>query len=456
MKTILFFIAALTFGFAGFCQSDIYPAPPNNDTIVLQNAVIHVGNGKVIENGTVIVSGSKIQKVGVNLVTPPQNARVIDLKGAQLYPGLISSITNLGIKDVGQMVPGSEDYQELGEINTNIRSIVAYNSDNPVINVLRTNGILLANVVPQNPGSSSFRFFGGASQLISGTSSVVQLDAWTWEDAAYQIDGQMHLQMPSLVRPNIPAYIRSLLNLPAGVNPADASLKKVDSLKSFFRAAQSYLGERSPAITNLRFEATKGLFNGTQRLFVHCNGVKEMLVAVDLAKEFGFRVAIVGGADSWQIAALLKENDIPVILSQMHELPATRYDDVDQPYKTPYLLKKAGVLFAISDADANTTGRNLMFNAGTAAAYGLTKEEALRAITLDAAQILGIDDRTGSIEEGKDANIVISKGDILDMRSSVVERAFVQGREINLGNKQTKLAERYEHRYGIRLEEAGN
>lgn len=129
---------------------------------------------------------------------------------------------------------------------------------------------------------------------------------------------------------------------------------------------------------------------------------------------------------------------------------------MDQPYKTPYLLKKAGVLFAISDADANTTGRNLMFNAGTAVAYGLTKEEALRAITLDAAQILGIDDMTGSIEEGKDANIVISKGDILDMRSSVVERAFVHGREINLGNKQTKLAERYEHRYGIRLEEAGN
>lgn len=449
MKSILIFIAALTIGFNSFSQSDIYPAPANKGVIVLKNATIHVGNGKVIDNGTIVINGSKIEKVGIN-VSAPANARVVDLNGKLVYPGLISSVTNLGIKDVGQMVPSTDDYQELGEMNPGIRSIVAYNSDNPVINVLRTNGILLANTIPQNASGSSR--FGGGSQLISGTSSVVQLDAWTWEDAAYKMDGQMHLNMPSLSRPEIPAFIRALINLPAMGNAETEALKKIDSVRQFFLAAKSYLGQSSHDITNLNFEATKGLFAGTQKLFVHCNGVEEMLVAINLAKELGLKIVIVGGNDSWQIASLLKENNIPVILSQMHALPATRYDDIDQPYKTPYLLQKAGILFAISDVDGETTGRNLMFNAGTAAAYGLTKEEALSAITLNAARILGIDERTGTIEEGKDANIVVSKGDILDMRSSVVEHAYIQGREINLSNKQTKLAERYEHRYGISLQ----
>lgn len=452
MKPILFFIAALTFSLTGFCQSEIYPAPANKGIIVLQNGTIHVGNGKVIDNGTIIINGSIIEKAGANIPLPTGNVKIIDLKGKQVYPGLISSITNLGIKDVGQMVPGSEDYQELGEINTGIRSIVAYNTDNPAINVLRTNGILLANVVPQNAGGSSFRIFGGASQLISGTSSVVQMDAWTWEDAAYKMDGQMHLNMPSLVKPDIPAFIMALLNLPAAQKAEEEALKKVDSVRQFFKDAKSYLAQKSHDITNLKFEATKGLFDGNQKLFVHCNGVKEMLVAMDMARDLGIKVVIVGGSDSWQIASLLKENNIPVILSQMHSLPATRYDDIDQPYKTPFMLQKAGVLFAISDVDGTTTGRNLMFNAGTAAAYGLTKEEALSAITYNAAKIFGIEDRTGTIEEGKDANIVVSQGDILDMRTSVVEHAYIQGREINLSNKQTKLAERYEHRYGISLQ----
>jgi imidazolonepropionase-like amidohydrolase len=178
--------------------------------------------------------------------------------------------------------------------------------------------------------------------------------------------------------------------------------------------------------------------------------VKEMLIAVDFAKEFGFNVVIVGGSDSWQIAGLLKENNIAVILSQMHNLPTMADDDVDQPYKSATALQKAGVLFAINDDDGQTRGRNLPFNAGTAAAYGLSREEALSAITLNAAKILGVSDRAGSLEKGKDANIVISEGDILDMKSSVIVNAFVQGRQVDLTDKHKELFERYKYKYGIK------
>ncbi|HEY4876995.1 MAG TPA: amidohydrolase family protein, partial [Puia sp.] len=183
---------------------------------------------------------------------------------------------------------------------------------------------------------------------------------------------------------------------------------------------------------------------------VHGDQVKQMLVAIDFAKEFGFDVVIVGGSESFLIADLLKQNNIAVILHEEHSLPAMEDDDVDQPYKTPAQLQKAGVLFALNDEHEESRFRNLMFNAGTAAAYGLTKEQALQAITLNAAKILGIDDRTGSLEVGKDANIVISDGDILDMRSSIISHAFIQGREVSLENKQTQLYQRYMTKYGLK------
>lgn len=424
---------------AGYSQPDIYPAPEHEGTILLRNATIHIGDGRVVENGSVLIRGSRIDAVGT-AVGQPEGAKVYDLKGKHVYPGLISTVSNLGIRDVNGSVPGSDDYSELGDVNPSVRSIVAYNADNPIGNVLRGMGILLANVVPQNDR--------GTSQLISGTSSVVQLDAWNWEDAAYRLDGQMHFNMPSLIQRR--ARFSSAAQTSAG-NAEKLALRKINELKAFFNEARFYLSEKAPGQKNLLFEATRGLFDKSQKLFVHCNGVKEMLLAIDFGRELGFDIVIVGGADSWQIASILKEHNIPVVLSQTHSLPMAADDDIDQPFKTPAQLQAAGVLFAINDVDATTRGRNLAFNAGTAAAYGLSKEQALSAVTLNAAKILNIADRTGSIEAGKDANIIISKGDILDMGQSIVEQAFIQGREITLDNKQSKLAERFGHRFGISL-----
>jgi imidazolonepropionase-like amidohydrolase len=280
----------------------------------------------------------------------------------------------------------------------------------------------------------------------------VQLDAWNWEDAAYKTDAGMHVYMPSLLpRPRFGGFGGG--QAPGGPNapqpdPVKEGLEKIDQLKMFFKEAQAYSNEATHASTNLKFESVKNLFTRKQKLYVHANTVKQMLIALDFVKEFGFDVVIVGGSDSWQIADLLKQNNISVVLNQPHSLPTLGDDDVDQPYKTAALLQKAGVTFAISDDDGQTRGRNVMFNAGTAATYGLTKEQALQAITLNAAKILGVADKTGSIEVGKDANIVISSGDILDMRTSNVTDAFIQGRKIDLTDKHKQLNERYEKKYG--------
>jgi imidazolonepropionase-like amidohydrolase len=332
-------------------------------------------------------------------------------------------------------VRATSDVREIGDINPSIRSIVAYNTDSKIINTVRSNGILLANIVPE----------GG---VISGSSSVVQLDAWNWEDAAYRMDGGMHFRMPPLyVRPN---PFRAFMGMrePEG-DPVKRSLEQIEQVKATLREAKAYSLQKDVKEPNLKMEAMRSLFNGKQKFFIHCDVVREMLVAIDFVKEFGLDVVIVGGSESWQIADLLKKNNIPVILSQMHSLPTLSDDDVDQPYKTAAALQKAGVLFAINDEDGQHRGKNLPFNAGTAAAYGLTKEEALSAITLNAAKILGIADRTGSIEPGKDANLVISEGDILDMRSSVVTHAFIQGRYLDLTDKHKQLYERYKGKYGL-------
>ena len=435
MKKLFICIHLLAAGFALQAQEDVYPAKAYTGKLYITNGTIHVGNGQVIENGTIEVENGKILQVGAGIAAPA-GAKVVDVKGKQVYPGLILPVTDLGLKEIGNGVRGSNDYTELGEYNNSIRSIVAYNTDSKIINTLKAQGILLAGVTPQ----------GGT---ISGSSSVVQLDAWNWEDAAYKMDNGMHLNMPTFI--SRPSRFAAFLGLPQQQSdPTKEALNKIDEIKTLFREAKGYLQETTHKETNLKYEALKGLFNKTQKLFVHASQIKQILIAIDFVKEFGFDVVLVGASESFQIADLLKQYNIAVILQDEHALPATEDDDVDQPFKTPAILQKAGVLFALNDEHGESRYRNLPFNAGTAAAYGLTKEQALQAITLNSAKILGVDSKTGSLEAGKDANIVVSEGDILDMRTSIVVQAFIQGREVSLENKQKQLYDRYKFKYELK------
>ncbi len=440
MKKLLNLVMLMIASVISFAQANVLPAPAQKGVMYVKNVTIHVGNGTVIENGVIVVKDGKIEKVGKDIVVPADATNVIDGQGKQVYPGLILPSSSLGLVEISS-IRATNDAREIGDMNPNVRSIVAYNTDSKVINTLRSNGILAANIIPQG-------------SFLAGSSSVVQLDAWNWQDASLKTDGGMHLYMPSLM-PR-PSFGRRGGGAPGGPNPGAESdpvkegLQQLENLKSFFREAKAYLAAPTHEEVNLKFEAVKDLLAKKQKFYVHANTVKQMLVALDFVKEFGFDLVLVGASESWQIADLLKQHNVSVILQQMHSLPTTTDDDVDQPYKAAAALQKAGVLFAISDDDSQTRGRNLAFNAGTAVTYGLDKEQALAAITLNAAKLMGVADKTGSIEPGKEANFIISSGDILDMATSNVTDAFIQGRKVNLDDKQKQLNDRYEQKYELK------
>lgn len=441
MKKIFLSIVLMASMLCARSQANVLPATAQKTPVVITNATVHTGDGKVIENATIVMENGKITALGKD-VKIPAGAEVTDATGKHVYPGLVLPASSLGLVEVSA-VRASNDAREIGDMNPNVRSIVAYNTDSKVINTLRSNGILAANIIPQG-------------SFLAGSSSIVQLDAWNWEDAALELDGGMHLYMPSLMpRPTFGRGGGG--GMPGGPNagmsqpdPVKEGLEKIEQLKFFFKEAKAYQANTAKKETNLKFEAVQNLFTKKQKLYVHANTVKQMLVALDFVKEFDFDMVIVGASEGWQIADLLKQNNVSVILNQLHSLPTGNDDDVDQPYKTAAALQKAGVLFALGDDDSQNRGRNLAFNAGTAAAYGLTKEQALAAITSNAAKIMGVGDKTGSIAVGKEANIIISSGDILDMRTNNVTDAFIQGRKINLDDKQKQLNERYEEKYNIK------
>ncbi len=440
MKKLFNLVMLMMASVASFAQANVLPAPAQKGVMYVKNVTIHVGNGTVIENGVIVVKDGKIEKVGKDIVVPADATNVVDGQGKQVYPGLILPSSSLGLVEISS-IRASNDAREIGNMNPNVRSIVAYNTDSKVINTLRSNGILSANIIPQG-------------SFLAGSSSVVQLDAWNWQDASLKTDGGMHLYMPSLMAR--PSFGRRGGGGPGGPNPGVESdpvkegLQQLENLKGFFREAKAYLAVPTHEEVNLKFEAVKDLLAKKQKFYVHATTVKQMLVALDFVKEFGFDLVLVGASESWQIAPLLKQHNVSVILEQMHSLPTTTDDDVDQPYKAAAALQKAGVLFAISDDDSQTRGRNLAFNAGTAVAYGLDKEQAIAAITLNAAKLMGVADKIGSIEVGKDANFIISSGDILDMATSNVTDAFIQGRKVNLDDKQKQLNDRFEQKYELK------
>ena len=417
-----------------FAQQPV-PASPQTKSILLMNGVAHIGNGKVIQNSVVGFKEGKIMLVAdatVIKIDPSKFDTIIHVSGKHIYPGFIAPNSTLGLVEI-EAVRATRDLSEIGSMNPEIRSIIAYNTDSKITPTVRTNGVLLAQITPR----------GG---FISGTSSIVELDGWNWEDAVYKIDDGVHMNWPLMLTRNW-----------TGENPGMIEKSKnydsqVDDAKKIFRDAAAYNETETHEEKNLRFEAMKGIFKGTQTLFIHANYVKEMSDAIHFSRQMNIKkIVLVGGKDSWMIADLLKENNVAVIVSRLHDLPDKPEDDIDQPFKLPYLLQKAGVLFCLNnEGDMEEMGtRNLPFYAGTAAAYGLTKEEALMSITANTAKILGIDDKVGTLMKGMDATLFISSGDALDMRTNNIEKAFIRGKAIDLNNEQKALYEKYKKKYGL-------
>jgi hypothetical protein len=409
-------------------------APVQKKPVILAGGTIHTGTGDVIDNGLVAFTSGKITYVGKTSEYKGDKgaAEVIDVTGKQVYPGLIFPNTSLGLSEIGSGVEVANDKTEIGDLNPNVRAIAAYNTDSHVIPVIRSNGILLAQIVP-------------TGTLLPGTSSVVQLDAWNWEDAAYKIDNGIQLGWP---RKSLAGGRRGggdFAQMAAG--GAGTYDKNVELLEKIFSDALAYSVVEKPENFNLRLESMKGLFDGTKILFISSSEPKGIIAAISFGKRYGVKKMVLVGADesAWSVRDFLKENNIPVFLSNPLSIPKYDYSDTRLPFKLAAMFKKEGILVGLTYS--SQAYGNLPFAAGETVAYGLTKEEALQTITLNSAKILGIDDKTGSIEVGKDANIVVSRGDILDMSTNDIELSFITGRNINLDNKHKQLYRRFKAKY---------
>ena len=424
-KHIILYFAAVLSGIMSITAQQT-PAADQSEAISITGATAHLGNGQVIDNCTLVFESGKITAIGANAQT---KGRVIEANGKHLYPGFIAPGKSLGLIEVNA-VRASNDQDEIGSMIPHVRSLIAYNAESKVVESMRPNGVLIGQITPQ----------GGR---ISGSSSIVQFDAWNWEDAAIKADDGIHLNWPSSFRRG-----RWWLGEPRGFQPNKEYAKQTGEVELYVQKAAAY-GKRAAKETNLAFEAMQGLFNGSQKLYVYASGEKEIIDAVSTLKKVGVKeVVLVGGYHAYKIPEFLKQHNSPVLVNFTHSLPNFDDDDYDLPYKLPKLLVDAGLLVGLQNANAsNFQTRNLPFYAGQVVGQGLAKEEALKLITGNTAKILGIDDAYGTLEVGKSATFFVSEGDALDMRGNQLTHAFIDGRELSLETHQTELWKRYMGKY---------
>lgn len=413
---------------AGLISQNVSGQTQGN-SLLITGVRIHTGTGKVIEDAALGIKADTIAFVGPRLnAKTAEYAEVQNYEGSELYPGLIAMNTSLGLTEI-YAVRATRDFREVGNFKPNVRSIVAYNADSKIVETVLANGVLFAQIAPQ----------GGT---IKGSSSAVKLSAWNWEDAAYAIDEGIYLDWPSMFKND-------------KENPhLNVSDDKYDEhyaeLKSYFTEAQAYAKRPNPLDVNLKLEAMRGIFDGNKRLYISADYIKEIREVINFKRFFEIdKVSIVGGRDSWMATDLLKENNISVVVQRVHSLPRYGQDPVDEAYVLPAKLSDAGVEFCFSQMGQMETSenRNLPFNIGTAIAYGVPYEKAVKAATLTPAKLLGIDDITGSIEVGKEANFVISKGDLFDMHSSLIEALYIEGVSVKKETRQEALYIKYKTKY---------
>lgn len=432
MKQILSTFLACCLVLSSLAQHRPQPAPAQNNAILLTNCHAHLGNGKVIENAYIAFENGVITLVAdatVSRIDISKFAQVIPAEGQHVYPGFIATNSTLGLHEI-DAIRAQNDLAEVGSFKPSVRSVIAYNTDSEIIPTVRSNGILLGQITPR----------GG---VISGSSSVMQFDAWNWEDAVVRADEGLHLNWPQVIHRH---YDQGKVQV-SKVKTYDQQRAEI---YSFFKDAQAYCTAKSHTENDIRFTAMCGLFNGSQTLYVHADELKSILEAIQFKIDFKLqKMVIVGGYDAALAASALKEHNVAVLLRRIHDQPVYAEDLPHSSYELANKLFQAGVLFAFqNEGDMERMGtRNLPFMAGTAVAYGLPYEEAVKALSLNPATILGIGDKYGSLEVGKSATLFVSTGDALNMSTNNLRLAFIDGRNIELTNMQSEMYQLYKKKY---------
>ena len=423
--------------------STVLPAKRPASPVLLRGGEVHTVSGAVLAKTDVLLVDGKIARIGAGL-TAPAGAQVIDVTGKRLYPGLISAGTPLGLEEISS-VRATVDTSEVGVINPNARAQVAVNADSELIPVTRANGVLTALTIPSAASDQ-----GQPAGLLAGTSALLRLDGWNWEDMTLRAAVGIHVYWPA------PADGRRGRGARGGEEAQKKLAEQVTALRNAFTSARAYAKAKDgaagrPMETDLRWEAMRPALRGEMPVFVHADDIKQISAALDWARDEGVKMILVGGRDAWRVAARLKAADVAVIVGGVFELPARRDDGYDDIYANAGKLHATGVRFCISNsggtAGGATNARNLPNEAGMAAAFGLPAEEALKAITLYPAQILGVAAELGSIEEGKRATLIVTDGDPLEIPTHV-ELAFIDGAKIELRSRHTELYDKYRQRYG--------
>ena len=401
------------------------PGSDQTKSILIYNAKIISGLGTVIDNGYFGFDDGKINFIGQ---TKPNNDYdlEIDVNGKHIYPGFIALNTTLGLVEV-DAIRASDDEKEIGTYNPNVRSIIAYNAESKIVETMRLNGVLLAQITPR----------GG---VVSGSSSVVHLDAWNWEDATIKYDQGLHVNWPSFY-----SYSGSRWSIgPRTLKASDDYSVKIESLKNVFRQAKSYSTDSKKR--DLKLMSMKNLFSGKQTLFLHAQEQRQIVDGVTFFKSVGIdNLVVIGGREAYNVTDLLKKHNISVVASHPHRLPSSEDSHLKEAFDLAKKLNSRGIEIGIdvsgSMERANT--RNLPFYAGSFVGNGLDYNSAIKALTINAAKILGIDSVYGSLEIGKSATFFVSEGDALDMKTNVISHAYIDGRKLQLENHQTKLRDKY-------------
>ncbi len=414
-------LCALTLGSALAAQT---PAPPQREAIALIGGTLHLGNGEVIESGSLVFVDGRISAVGAR-VQLPADAQRIELDGRHVYPGLVLLDSPLGLVEV-DAVKATVDSSELGEINPSVRSADAYNVDSELLPVTRFNGVLTAQIAP-------------AGGIISGRSAVMQLDAWTAEEALLRADDGIWLNWPPA---RAAEFDFSTFSVKMVDNPRYG--EQLQALDDLFAQARSHGPASEP---NLKLEALNTLLAGQARLYVRTELAADFERALDFASRHRIEsIAWVGAAEAESLIDILASRQIPVVLGSTHRLPIYADSPFDQPYRLAARLHQAGVTVAVSH-EGTMNARNLAFQAGTARAYGVPSEQALAMISSVPAQLLGLADELGTLKVGARATLFVSEGDALDMAGNRLTHAFIDGRQVDLEGRQQQLYERYRGRY---------
>ena len=402
------------------------------ETLIVKGAIypatgMHYTDGLMIAvDGLITYVGEYSDEQWSEYDTTEQTVQFLDFTGKRVYPGLIALNTTLGITEI-DLVRATHDFNEVGANNADVRALIAYNTDSKVVPTIRSNGIMMAEIAPR----------GG---MISGQSSLMFTTGHNWEGSVLKADAAIHLHWPSKVK-----------HTGWWAEPGDSEkAKNADQLlelDAIFQKAQSAYANKMKDM-DAKTRALTYLFDGSKRLMVHANAAADMVDAITHFTSMGITPVIVGGKESYKITQFLKEKKISIVLVRTHSLPTYSHWEVHNPYSLPQILEENGVHFVITDQN-HWQQRNLPFQAGTAIAYGLDPEIALQSVTLRAAEVLGVDELTGSLETGKQATFIVSEGDLFDMRTSMVTRAFLKGQEISLDDKQKALYREYKEKYEL-------